>query len=145
MKIYIIGICNNKILMCQNESDFTSGLTIPHVSITGNGKVNDNLGTSNNVPDDIYEKISSVYKEMTNCDIRLYEFVSQKNHNDCCICFVIGRISFGDIENEKVQLRNVYDNKKRYIFGRYIDHNEIGHSYLCKLQNVLRCYGIDNN
>ena len=102
MKIYIIGICNNKILMCQNESDFTSGLTIPHVSITGNGKVNDNLGTSNNVPDDIYEKISSVYKEMTNCDIRLYEFVSQKNHNDCCICFVIGRISFGDIENEKV-------------------------------------------
>lgn len=135
MKIYVIGIRHKQMLMQKNGSTLTLPL------ITEKGYIKENANRHDNCPpENIYEKIKNIYMEITNCDIQLCEFLSPDNPNED-ICFVIGRIS-SDVNGINVQWENVYNKEGHFISDLFPKMTPIYHG---RLQNLLRCYGIENN
>lgn len=131
MNIYIIGLRNKQILMYENESC----LTLPQITVTKNGSIKEN---GNHTIENIYKEIIDKYKEITNSDIHLCEFISPENKYDTKH-FVIGHISSDENINDNCQWKDVYNNKGVCTLFSSLD---IKDSYLCRLQNLLRCYGI---
>lgn len=136
MLIYVIGIKNKQVLMYKEDS----GYIFPHITVTEKGKVEE-IGREddNQIPDNIYESIKSIYMKKTNCDIQLSEFISP-DKSEGNRYFVIGLINSEVDGTNDIQWKNVCGKNVEFELSSSL---EITHTYFCRLKNLLRGYGVE--
>lgn len=138
MDIYIIGISQKRILV--NVQQNPSYFSLPHIRITEKGGIdNDTKDKKSCCPINIYKEIIDRYKEITDLDIQLREFLSPEDKEETK-CFIVGYIDSDKNMKDDCQWKDVYDKKGVCTLFTPL---KIKDSYLCKLQNLLEYYGID--